>query len=165
MADPNIKAVNEESEEKYPSHEVPEFTEAADTEEKEEKSIDDAVDMIKASKDPFWGNLLRQLYLDGYTVEQIELAFRCAGQAFKYSGQINIWFQDTRPSAADNLTFAHGHGSNPLKKDVDWVKNLIESLFERYCKPDPEPSKENKNEADVSKAQSNSAVEKPNVSE
>merc|ERR1712013_257530 len=82
------------------------------------------------------GELIRTLYLDGFSIEQMEEAFKRANQGFKWSGQICIWYQDERPTCIEQLQFANGNG-NPK-----YVKNVIKGLIEKHCVKAPEPEPE-----------------------
>lgn len=101
------------------------------------KTIEEAVKIIEASKEPFWGELIKKLYLDGFEIDQIEEAFKRCNQYFKWKGQICIWYQDSNPTCIQQLQFANGDGK------PEYVKKVIKGLIEENCKEDekkePEP--------------------------
>ena len=102
-----------------------------------ERDVDEAVEIIENSKEPFWGNLIKKLYLDGFTVDQIQEAFTWANQSFKWTGQICIWFQESKPTCMEQLQFASGDG-NPK-----YVRGVIQRLIEQNCtETEPEPESE-----------------------
>ena len=104
------------------------------------KTIEQAERIIEQSKEPFWGNLIKKLYLDGFTIDQIEEAFKRCNQSFKWKGQICIWYQESKPTCIQQLQFANGDG-NP-----QYVKSVIQSLIEQNCKKDPTPPPPQMNE-------------------
>eukprot|EP01084_Bolivina_argentea_P271079 461123_1 len=95
--------------------------------------IEKAEMIISKSKEPFWGELIKKLYDEGFSIEVMEEAFKRAHQGFKWSGQIQIWYQDTKPSCIDQLQFANGDGKS------EYVKKVIEKLIEDNCKDKTPP--------------------------
>ena len=96
------------------------------------KTVEQAQRIIESSKEPFWGKLIRQLYLDGFTIGQMECAFKKANQTFKWTGQLCIWYQESKPTCIEQLQFANGDG-NP-----EYVKDVIRTLIEENCQPEEE---------------------------
>eukprot|EP01084_Bolivina_argentea_P249976 418639_1 len=92
------------------------------------KTIEQAQTIISQSKEPFWGILIKELYDKGFSIDEMEDAFKEANQSFKWSGQIQIWYQDTKPSCIEQLQFANGDGK------PEYVKQVVEQLIEDNCK-------------------------------
>eukprot|EP01083_Nonionella_stella_P181204 648259_1 len=89
------------------------------------KRIEEAAQIIRQSKEPFWGELIKMLYLNGFEIDVIKEAFKVAHQAFKWRGQIGIWFQESRPTCNEQLEFADGNGVE------SW--QVIKRLIEQNC--------------------------------
>eukprot|EP01083_Nonionella_stella_P010508 29894_1 len=92
------------------------------------KAIEKATCIVEQSKEPFWGDLIKKLYRAGFTVDQIEEAFKRANQKFKWKGQISIWYQESGPTCSEQLEFANGDGR------PTYVKAVIKQLVDDNCK-------------------------------
>ena len=96
------------------------------------KTVKDAREIIRKSKEPFWGKLIGRLYREGYTVDQMREAFERENLSFKWNGQIHIWYQDSNPTAIEQLQFALGQG-NP-----EYVNKVIQTLLDKHCSSNDE---------------------------
>ena len=114
---------------------------AAERRHKDVPDVDDAVDIIENSKEPFWGKLIKKLYLDGFSIEQMEEAFILSNMQFKWTGQICIWFQEStpRPTCVEQMRFA---AYELGERNTEHCRSVIQRLIESNCaeiEPEPEP--------------------------